>query len=265
MAFPAIIPLLATGCMPNNPPAANAGADQIATGGAVVMLDGSASSDPDEDEIAFSWRQVSGPAVALSTTTAAVTVFTAPADGSSLGFQLIVDDGQDAGADDVVVTVHPAEQGATVREIRPFALVRDDPAVNGNFPDHWSAGEPPEPKALGEEKEEEGERPARVDAPLEDTLFPGETREISYDFTGPGRLVASVRWVGTLEPLDVAIQLNGATLINGNTYAFGLNRGGATADTEVASGGRATLLVTNNTDTAVTARMFFAVYALPQE
>ena len=39
----------------NTPPSANAGPDQNVTAGELVQLDGTASSDPDGDQLTFSW------------------------------------------------------------------------------------------------------------------------------------------------------------------------------------------------------------------
>ena len=50
----------------NNVPVASAGQDQVATFGAVVTLDGSASSDADGDYLTYSWSQISGEAVTPS-------------------------------------------------------------------------------------------------------------------------------------------------------------------------------------------------------
>ena len=51
----------------NAPPAANAGADQTATDGAVVTLSGGQSADPEGSTLAFNWEQISAsPAVTLT-------------------------------------------------------------------------------------------------------------------------------------------------------------------------------------------------------
>ncbi len=84
----------------NNPPVANAGPDQTITAGpsntVSVTLDGSASSDPDEDSFSYSWSN--------GATGAAPMVLL-----NSLGdhtFTLIVNDGfENSSPDDVVITV----------------------------------------------------------------------------------------------------------------------------------------------------------------
>lgn len=78
----------------NNPPTANAGADQSVEEGATVTLNGSASTD-DAGIVSYSWRQLSGPAVTLTNSTSANPSITAPQVASSpvaLEFELTVTD-----------------------------------------------------------------------------------------------------------------------------------------------------------------------------
>lgn len=91
----------------NNPPIAVAGADLTADEGTVVALDGSASSDPDQDTLSFSWVQTGTPAVTLQNANTATPSFTAPlvdAD-TQLTFTLTVSDGVLESVDSVTVTV----------------------------------------------------------------------------------------------------------------------------------------------------------------
>ena len=79
----------------NAAPVADAGADMNVATGSLVMLDGSSSSDADEDTLLFSWRFISipdGSTAALTDHTTAWPAFTADMDGTYL-LELMVNDG----------------------------------------------------------------------------------------------------------------------------------------------------------------------------
>ena len=64
---------------PNQAPTADAGSEQSVASQATVTLDGSGSSDPNSgDTLSYSWEQLSGPTVTLSSTSVAQPTFTAP-------------------------------------------------------------------------------------------------------------------------------------------------------------------------------------------
>ena len=86
----------------NQVPTANAGTDQDVEAGVLVTLDGSASSDPDGDDLGFDWRQVSGAPVDLRDAQTAAPSFTASAEGTC-EFELVVSDGQASSVPDRVV------------------------------------------------------------------------------------------------------------------------------------------------------------------
>lgn len=94
--------------VPNAVPVANAGADQSVLENSGVTLDGLTSSDPENSPLTYTWSQVSGSTVALSSTTTASPQFTAPdvvAD-ETLVFELVVNDGNsNSVADSVNVNV----------------------------------------------------------------------------------------------------------------------------------------------------------------
>ncbi|MDM8523743.1 PKD domain-containing protein [Desulfococcaceae bacterium HSG8] len=81
----------------NQPPAANAGADQTVDKGVAVTLDGSGSYDPEGKALVYSWEQTGGTLVNLSDPSAPAPGFTAPdigSQGESLGFRLTVTDAE---------------------------------------------------------------------------------------------------------------------------------------------------------------------------
>ncbi len=99
----------------NRPPIAHAGADQIVdvAGPRSVVLDGSASLDPDNDGLTFQWIQVFGPSVVLSDATQAATRLVTPAvtNPVTLRFRLVVSDGWgSSSADEAEVTLWPTPQ-----------------------------------------------------------------------------------------------------------------------------------------------------------
>ena len=94
----------------NNPPVANAGADQMVTGTTHVQLDGTGSSDPDGDKLTYHWT-LTAPAESnaiLSDDTDPKPSFTADIiDGEYLA-ELVVNDGTvDSQADSVKIAVKP--------------------------------------------------------------------------------------------------------------------------------------------------------------
>ena len=88
----------------NSAPTANAGPDQTREAGNLVTLDGSASSDPDNDELTFRWGFLSRPEgseTALSSRTALAPTFTIDVSGTYV-VQLVVNDGTKDSAPDTV-------------------------------------------------------------------------------------------------------------------------------------------------------------------
>ena len=106
----------------NKSPTADAGPDQSGVReGALVTLDGSGSSDPDDDPLRYRWNQISGEPVVLSSQNVANPTFTAPQGLTAdavLSFRLLVTDPEGLFASDTVtVTV---EQGTSPPEDRIY-------------------------------------------------------------------------------------------------------------------------------------------------
>ncbi len=97
----------------NQPPVANAGVDQVVDEGAVVTLDASASTDPEQSPLVATWTQLDGPSVTLTGNT-----FTAPQVTADevLRFSLRVNDGtvDSLNTDEVTVTVRNVNRAPTV-------------------------------------------------------------------------------------------------------------------------------------------------------
>ncbi len=76
-----------------SPPVANAGHDQTVAINAMVTLNGSGSTDPDNDIVSYQWQQTDGPTVTLINADSAIAQFTSVvAIGSVLTFNLTVTD-----------------------------------------------------------------------------------------------------------------------------------------------------------------------------
>jgi hypothetical protein len=115
LAVAFIPPWLIGACCPgplcplqNQPPVANAGANQTVDYSVPVTLSGTGSTDPDGDTLTYAWTQTGGtPNVTLTGANTATATFTSPAAEATLAFQLTVNDGN-GGTDSatVIVTVH---------------------------------------------------------------------------------------------------------------------------------------------------------------
>ena len=101
---------------PNQPPVANAGADQsITLPTNTVNLNGSASADPDGTIASYAWAKISGPASATIVNPAQATTAVNGLTQGVYDFELTVTDNSGATAKDVVrITVNPAPNVAPV-------------------------------------------------------------------------------------------------------------------------------------------------------
>ncbi|MEM9208553.1 MAG: choice-of-anchor B family protein, partial [Pseudomonadota bacterium] len=96
----------------NQAPNVSAGANQQRTAGTNVMLNGSATFDPDGDALTYAWTQESGPTVTLNSADTPTATFVAPtvSTATSLGFRLTATDtgNQSSSATTSVTVVPPA-------------------------------------------------------------------------------------------------------------------------------------------------------------
>ncbi|UZR30222.1 PKD domain-containing protein [Methylococcus mesophilus] len=108
-------------CPQNGPPIANAGTDRTAGVNAPVTLDGSASSDPENDQLTYTWTQISGPPVTLAGAKGSIATFT-PTEPGVYVFKLTVSDGQASAEAQVSITVQAGgTTGALIKLSAPAA------------------------------------------------------------------------------------------------------------------------------------------------
>ena len=110
----------------SRPPIADAGPNQIVNPSALVILDGSASSDFGGGSVSYIWKQLAGPGVELLSDRTATPSFSAGADGGTYIFQLTVKDTLGASALDLVtVSVKPLPEvsAAPIVSSTPLASV----------------------------------------------------------------------------------------------------------------------------------------------
>ncbi|MFA5772502.1 MAG: PKD domain-containing protein [Thermoplasmata archaeon] len=88
----------------NNPPTAEAGADQIVEANTSATLDGTTSSDMDGDTLTYKWTQTSGSAINISNSNVAKIIIT-PTIAGNCTFSLTVNDGKVNSSDSVAIMV----------------------------------------------------------------------------------------------------------------------------------------------------------------
>lgn len=110
----------------NTAPIADAGLDQEKlASSSVVTLNGTQSSDPENDPLTYSWTQISGPAVTLNDPSSATPTFTLPLDAATtpIVFELVVNDGiVDSAPDQVVISANAppvADAGTDITGVKP--------------------------------------------------------------------------------------------------------------------------------------------------
>lgn len=139
LATPLISPLPTITVPPttfeNPTPHADAGPDQLVAPSALVILDGTASSDPTGEQVQFSWKQVAGPAVELLSDRTANPSFSTGTQGGSYIFQLTVKDSHGASSTDLVTVavgelpVASSEPVATITPEIPVDTISETPTT----------------------------------------------------------------------------------------------------------------------------------------
>ena len=123
----------------NSAPTADAGPNQAVLEGAVVNLDGTASSDPDPaDTLTYAWAQTGGPNAPLTGANTAQPSFTAPnvtaGNPITLTFELTVDDTTDNATDTIDVIVSEPSTAVTVAGKLQYEFVPPNASCGGlNF------------------------------------------------------------------------------------------------------------------------------------
>ncbi len=128
----------------NRPPIANAGNDQTVEWGAFVQLDGSASSDPDGDDLTYTWTS-SDSSIILENADSATPSFIAPEENIEITFTLTVSDGefnsqtvvtvivQEKSDSQILTVIELPEDGATVSTQPTFSgTISDTPQSAGS-------------------------------------------------------------------------------------------------------------------------------------
>lgn len=111
-----------------SPPVADAGPDQIGVPAGTITLNGSNSHDPNGEQLTFQWVQETGPTVALSAPTSAITTFGA-APGMAYTFRLTVrnTDNQTASARVRVTTL-------ALQKVQIQFFIADPTSITGGQP-----------------------------------------------------------------------------------------------------------------------------------
>jgi hypothetical protein len=107
----------------NTPPVAEAGNNRTVEVNTPVSLDGTGSSDADNDTLDYNWVQTAGPLVDLLNSASAIAVFT-PTENGTCSFELTVSDGENTSSDNVTIEVSPVSANSLHIESIEMTLVQ---------------------------------------------------------------------------------------------------------------------------------------------
>jgi hypothetical protein len=164
-------------------------------------------------------------------------------------------------------TAAGASQGVTARA----QAASRDPVVAAPLERRWllelPAGTPKTMARVEDEEEREdtgayAQLGATKFARLVEELAPGGKRDVVLDVAASSVLLGSVQWIGTNDPLELTVFLNGAKVAAGMATRGSDDRGRVTVTVLATAAGRATLSVTNSTEN--TARVQLVLGVLPQ-
>jgi uncharacterized cupredoxin-like copper-binding protein len=165
----------------NDQPVADAGGDLIGVAAGSITLDGSASYDPDDDPITFSWAQVSGPAVDLGGATSNTATFTAE-EGQTYMFRLTVRDDHNGISTDRV-TVSTLKTDITIKRFS-VTPVQVEPGSTVNIVWEVDGADSVEISGLGQVDPQSGASQTTVSQTTTFTLTArNATREVSESAT----------------------------------------------------------------------------------
>ncbi|MFT7534831.1 MAG: hypothetical protein ACI85K_000781, partial [Hyphomicrobiaceae bacterium] len=100
----------------NAAPTANAGRNTLIQEGNTFTLNGAASTDPEGQELTYTWRQISGPSIELDNPNEAQAQFTAPEflSNTAVQFELSVSDGTNKSTDTITVGIAANDDAPSV-------------------------------------------------------------------------------------------------------------------------------------------------------
>jgi cyclophilin family peptidyl-prolyl cis-trans isomerase len=128
----------------NQAPTADVGPDRYVIPGLKVHLYAGRSSDPDDDELTYSWRKIDGPEVEIEDPDSHSAAFVYPSEVESMSVEVVVDDGN-GGTDSDTITLTKVEDAhvefvTSMGDIVIDVYENDAPITTMNFLKYVDAG-----------------------------------------------------------------------------------------------------------------------------